>query len=74
MDSPRYYTGTRLDVAALNSDVETLAYFADHGMRPAAYPIVDLPFSVIADTAALPYLLLCVPARPRCFGFIHRGG
>lgn len=59
--SPRYYTGTRLNVAALNEDFETLQRFETYGMQPALYPVADLPLSFAADTVLLPYLLLCQP-------------
>lgn len=59
--SPRYYTGTRLNVAAMNGDFETLQRFETYGMQPALYPVADLPLSFAADTVLLPYLLLCQP-------------
>ena len=48
---PLVYSGTRLDLAALVGD--------EHGLRrfntvPPAYPWLDLPFSLAADTVILP--------------------
>ncbi len=49
-DSPRYFTGTRVNVAALLDDRETLDTFARHSMYPAEHPLLDLPFTLIMDS------------------------
>ncbi|MEK7303430.1 MAG: YceK/YidQ family lipoprotein [Pseudomonadota bacterium] len=48
---PLVYSGTRLDLAAMVGD--------EHGLRrfntvPPAYPWLDLPFSLVADTVIFP--------------------
>lgn len=58
-DTPKYFTGTRLNVAALRDDWVTLAEFERHGMKPAPYPLADLPFSVALDLFLTPYMLSC---------------
>jgi uncharacterized protein YceK len=48
---PMVFSGTRLDIEAISGD--------DIGIRkfkatPPPYPLLDLPFSVVADTAIFP--------------------
>ena len=63
-DSPYYFTGTRLNIAAIRQDQATLARFAEYSMMPAEYPILDLPFSLVMDSVwfAAPALLSNDPA------------
>jgi len=49
--SPKVFSGTRLDVSAIQGDEIALRKFkAD----PPRYPLVDLPFSIGLDMAILP--------------------
>ncbi len=49
--SPKVFSGTRLDVSAIQGDEIALRKFkAD----PPRYPLVDLPFSIGFDMAILP--------------------
>ena len=49
--SPKVFSGARLDVSAILGDEFALRKFkAD----PPRYPLVDLPFSIVLDTAILP--------------------
>jgi len=43
---PVFFSGTRLDVAAINDDQ---VYLDKLQARPPAWPWVDLPFSLVAD-------------------------
>ncbi|WP_169577466.1 YceK/YidQ family lipoprotein [Sinimarinibacterium sp. CAU 1509] len=57
--SPKFFTGTRLNIAAIGEDYETLSHFGRYGMKPAKYPIVDLPLSGAFDIVLLPYIAGC---------------
>jgi uncharacterized protein YceK len=57
--SPKYFTGTRLNVAAISNDAYTLEKFERYGMKPAPYPIADLPLSAASDLVLLPYIVGC---------------
>jgi uncharacterized protein YceK len=52
--SPRVFSGTRLNIAAMSDDADSLANFAAYDMRPVEYPFFDLPFSLAADLVLLP--------------------
>jgi uncharacterized protein YceK len=49
--TPLVYSGTRLDLAAVANDQNDLQQFRT---LPPVFPWLDLPFSLIADTAMLP--------------------
>ncbi|MBI3606947.1 MAG: YceK/YidQ family lipoprotein [Nitrospirae bacterium] len=49
--SPKIYTGTRLDFHAITGNESRLTKFKTN---PPAYPWIDLPFSLIADTLIFP--------------------
>jgi len=49
---PLVYSGTRLDLAAMTGDENGLRRFK---VAPPAYPWLDLPFSLMADTFILPF-------------------
>jgi uncharacterized protein YceK len=60
-DSPKFYSGTRLDVLASKEDEDILlAYKNKYGVEPPAYPRIDLPFSVMLDTIILVPIVLPV--------------
>jgi uncharacterized protein YceK len=52
--TPLVYCGTRLDLAAVANDERGLQQFRT---LPPAIPWLDLPFSLLADTAILPLAL-----------------
>ena len=59
-ESPKLYSGTRLNVYALSGDdIEASKSKAD----APRYPLLDLPFSVALDTAILPMTLSVVTYR-----------
>ena len=49
--TPKVYSGTRLDIQALMDGGSGLAKFK---AQPPEYPLIDFPFSLIADTILLP--------------------
>jgi uncharacterized protein YceK len=49
--TPKVFSGTRLDVAAIAGDDSRLRRFRT---APPRYPWLDLPFSVIADLVIFP--------------------
>lgn len=49
--TPLVYSGTRLDLAAIADDERGLRKFKT---MPPAYPWLDLPFSLFADTLIFP--------------------
>jgi len=49
--TPLVYSGTRLDLAAIANDESGLRQFKT---MPPAYPWLDLPFSLAADTLIFP--------------------
>ena len=49
--SPKVYSGTRMNIAALRQDDGALQRF--HAEAPA-YPALDLPFSLVLDTVMFP--------------------
>ena len=49
--TPKIYSGTRLDVNAVSGDKEGLGKFS---MEAPAYPLIDVPFSLLVDTFILP--------------------
>lgn len=49
--SPKIYSGTRLDLHGIMTNERGLKRF---GMEPTEYPLLDLPFSFVLDTAILP--------------------
>ncbi len=54
-DGPRVFSGTRLDIHALTGNHAALKKF---NVPPLKYPLLDLPFSFVAD---LVFLLFTVP-------------
>ena len=62
--SPRFYAGTRLDMAAIDFDRDTLDHFSRYNMLPPAHPGIDLPLSLVADTALLPFVTLYTITEP----------
>ena len=49
--SPRVYSGTRLDLNAIENDSIQLKKFQ---AKPPKYPVLDLPASLVLDTVMLP--------------------
>jgi uncharacterized protein YceK len=49
--SPKVFSGARLDAAAITRDGYELRKFST---APPPYPLVDLPFSLVADAFLLP--------------------
>jgi uncharacterized protein YceK len=62
--SPRFFAGTRLDVAALTGNEAALDYFGEHGMAPPGYPGADLAPSIVADVALLPVAVAYTITEP----------
>jgi uncharacterized protein YceK len=62
-DSPKVYSGTRLDIHAGAHNEEMLRIYKDrYGVEPPRHPKLDLPFSFLFDTIilvplALPFVL-----------------
>lgn len=53
-ESPKIYSGTRLDIHAGANDEDILRVYRDkYGVEPPAYPKLDLPFSLLFDTIIL---------------------
>jgi uncharacterized protein YceK len=53
-ESPKIYSGTRLDIhAGANHDDILRVYRDKYGVEPPAYPELDLPFSLLFDTIIL---------------------
>ncbi len=52
IDSPKVYSGTRLDSLAIAGNNERIK--AEFKVEPPEHPMLDLPFSVVLDTAVLP--------------------
>lgn len=61
--SPKVYSGTRLDVYAITDNGVALRRFP---AAPPRYPLLDLPFCLVADTMLLP---LTVPTASYEFLF-----
>lgn len=49
--TPKLYSGTRLNLHALSGNEYALRRFP---VSPPRYPLLDLPFSFVADTVLLP--------------------
>ena len=50
-ESPRIYSGTRLDIHASAHHEDALLVYRDkYGVTPPEYPILDLPFSLLLDS------------------------
>ena len=50
-ESPRIYSGTRLDIHATAYHEDILRVYRDkYGVTPPNYPKLDLPFSLLLDT------------------------
>ena len=50
-ESPRIFSGTRLDIHASAHHEEMLQIYKDkYGVTPPIYPKLDLPFSLLLDT------------------------
>ncbi len=52
--SPRFFSGTRLDVATLSGDSNAMTRFDRYDMAASPYPALDLPLSFAADVVMLP--------------------
>ena len=53
-ESPKIYSGTRLDIQASANHEEILRVYRDqYGVVPPDYPKLDLPFSLLFDTIIL---------------------
>jgi uncharacterized protein YceK len=53
-ESPKIYSGTRLDIhASADHDTILRVYRDKYGVEPPAYPKLDLPFSLLFDTIIL---------------------
>ncbi len=61
-DSPKIFSGTRMDIHAIRKDRVALLKF---NAKPPKYPWLDLPFSFIAD-----FFLLFVTVPPATQGAI----
>ncbi len=58
-ESPKFYSGTRLDVHASSNDESILSVYRDkYGVEPPDYPKIDLPFSFLFDTIILVPIVL----------------
>ena len=55
--SPRFFAGTRLDVAAITNDAPALEHFQKYEMQPPAFPAADLVPSFAADVVLFPIAL-----------------
>ncbi len=62
--SPKIYAGTRLDLAAMQSDEPTLREFARYGIEPPAHPEADMAFSLVGDTLMLPFAAWYLVTEP----------
>lgn len=51
--APLLYGGTRLNLASLSPEVEDDFAFSGYGLSAPRYPLLDLPFSLVADTLFL---------------------
>lgn len=54
INTPKVYSGTRLNLAALRGDDDALKRFP---AAPPRRPALDLPLSLVLDTALLPLTL-----------------
>jgi uncharacterized protein YceK len=53
-DSPKIYSGTRLDLHASTQHDDVLRSYRDkYGVEPPDHPKLDLPFSLLFDTIIL---------------------
>ena len=53
--SPKIYSGTRLDAHAINQNSEYLKNIKlEYGISPPEHPWIDMPFSIVLDTAFFP--------------------
>ncbi len=53
-DSPKFYSGTRLDIHSSAQDENILLVYKNkYGVEPPDYPRIDLPFSLLFDTVIL---------------------
>jgi hypothetical protein len=52
--SPRFFAGTRLDLAAITRNEAALDHFKAYEMTPPAYPRTDLLPSLAADVMLFP--------------------
>jgi uncharacterized protein YceK len=60
-DSPKAYSGTRLDLHASAHNEKMLGLYKDrYGVEPPPYPKLDLPFSFLFDTVIFFPLVLPV--------------
>ena len=51
---PTVYAGTRLNLAAINEDYGRLSTYQKYGINAPENPLLDMPFSLLADTFLLP--------------------
>lgn len=53
-DSPKFYSGARLDIHASSNDESMLRVYKEkYDVEPPEYPRIDLPFSFLFDTFIL---------------------
>jgi len=52
LERPRVYSGTRLDYYAIVGNVEQIE--TEFKVKPTEHPFLDIPFSFVLDTVALP--------------------
>ena len=78
-ESPKIYSGTRLDIHTSANHENILQGYKDkYGVEPPAYPKLDLPFSLLLDTIILVPLVLPVVLYHaafdwlRCFDFLRQ--
>ncbi len=62
--SPKIYSGTRLDLNALQGNEQALLKFK---VEPPQKPLLDLPFSILLDTVMFP-LTLSISGYEALFG------
>lgn len=55
-DTPKIYSGTRLDLSAITRNESKLKRFST---VPPEHPLIDFPFSLLLDTIILP---MTIPA------------
>lgn len=53
--SPKIYGGTRLNIAAISDDDESLARFKRFDIQPPEHPAADVLPSFVGDTLMLPF-------------------
>ncbi len=60
-ESPKIYSGTKLDIQASANHEDILRVYRDkYGVEPPDYPTLDFPFSLLFDTIILVPIVLPV--------------